>query len=114
MNRTALQSPAQQPAALMGWMESLADPTRLRLPRRLGHLRAKQRDSQAFCAGAAGQWDKLRGDLYGSRFATAAMLALLPDNLTVADLGCGTGPLAADLAGYVKLVIAVDNSPAML
>jgi ArsR family transcriptional regulator len=82
--------------------------------RLIERLRERQKDSQAFFAGAAGQWDKLRGELYGSRFTTAAMLALVPDNLTVADLGCGTGQLAADLARYVKSVIAVDNSPAML
>src|SRR5947209_4777362 len=41
--------------------------------RALQLLRDKQRDSQAFFAGAAGQWDKLRGELYGHRFATAAM-----------------------------------------
>jgi ArsR family transcriptional regulator len=82
--------------------------------RLMERLRERQKDSQAFFAGAAGQWDKLRGELYGSRFTTAAMLALLPDNLTVADLGCGTGQLTADLARYVKSVIAVDNSPAML
>jgi ArsR family transcriptional regulator len=82
--------------------------------RLIERLRERQKDSQAFFAGAAGQWDKLRGELYGSRFTTAAMLALLPDNLTVADLGCGTGQLSADLARYVKSVIAVDNSPAML
>src|SRR5947209_2589533 len=159
-------SPAQ-PEALLGWMESLADPTRLRLLRLLERhelgvvelcdvlqlpqstvsrhlkvlsdqewtrsrrqgttnlyrtlldeldptarklwllareqtntwptshhdemrlvqrLRDRQKDSQAFFAGAAGQWDKLRGELYGSRFPTAAMLSLLPDNLTIADL----------------------------
>jgi ubiquinone/menaquinone biosynthesis C-methylase UbiE/DNA-binding transcriptional ArsR family regulator len=82
--------------------------------RLLQRLRDRQKDSQAFFAGAAGQWDKLRGELYGSRFTTAALLALLPDNLTVADLGCGTGQLSADLARYVKSVIAIDNSPAML
>jgi ArsR family transcriptional regulator len=82
--------------------------------RLMQRLRERQKDSQAFFAGAAGQWDKLRSELYGNRFAAAAMLALLPDNLTVADLGCGTGQLTADLARYVKSVIAVDNSPAML
>ncbi len=42
------------------------------------------------------------------------MLALLPGDCIVADLGCGTGQVAAELAGYVGRVIAVDNSPAML
>ena len=91
------------------WVTTQQDESRL-----LRHLRDKQKDSQAFFAGAAGQWDKLRGELYGSRFTTAAMLSLLPGDFIVADLGCGTGPLTAELAGHVKQVIAVDNSPAML
>jgi ubiquinone/menaquinone biosynthesis C-methylase UbiE/DNA-binding MarR family transcriptional regulator len=91
------------------WATTQQDESRL-----MRRLREKQKDSQAFFAGAAGLWDKLRGELYGSRFTTAAMLSLLPADITVADLGCGTGPLTAELAGYVKAVIAVDNSPAML
>jgi ubiquinone/menaquinone biosynthesis C-methylase UbiE len=91
------------------WVTTQQDEARL-----LRHLRDKQNDSQAFFAGAAGLWDKLRGELYGSRFTVAAMLSLLPSDYIVADLGCGTGPLTADLAGYVKQVIAVDNSAAML
>ena len=190
MNKTA-----QQPAALMAWMEALADPLRLRLLRVLerhelgvaelcdivqapqstvsrhlkilsdGHLvrsrrqgtnrlyrlildelesaarkiwlvareqtetwpavkqdrlridrllAAKAGDSQAFFEGAAGQWDRLRDELYGRSFTTAAVMALLPADYVVADLGCGTGPSAALIAPHVARVIGVDNSPAML
>jgi SAM-dependent methyltransferase len=77
-------------------------------------LRQKQTESQAFFAGTAAKWDKLRDELYGRRFANLAMLALLPDDWVVADLGCGTGQVAAELSGCVKQVIAVDNSAAML
>ena len=83
----------------------------LRLAR---HLRQRQEDSQAFFAGAAAEWDKLRGELYGSDFTTAAMLSLLPREMIVADLGCGTGQVIAQLAPNVKQVIGVDNSAAML
>lgn len=83
----------------------------LRLAR---HLRQRQEDSQAFFAGAAAQWDKLRGELYGNDFTMTAMLALLPRDCVVADLGCGTGQVIAALAPNVKQVIGVDNSPAML
>ena len=84
---------------------------RLRLDRVLA---AKQEDGQAFFAGAAGQWDRLRSELYGTRFTDAALLALLPSDYVVADLGCGTAPVAAQIAPFVKKVIAVDNSAAML
>ena len=83
----------------------------LRLAR---HLRQRQEDSQAFFAGAAAEWDKLRGELYGSDFTTAAMLSLLPREMIIADLGCGTGQVIAQLAPNVKQVIGVDNSAAML
>ena len=59
--------------------------------RSLRRSRQRQTDSQAFFAGAAGKWDKLRRELYGESFTTAAMLALLPSDYVVADLGCGTG-----------------------
>ena len=91
------------------WVTTQQDEQRL-----LRHLRDKQKDSQAFFAGAAGLWDKLRSEFYGSRFTTAALLALIPAEFVVADLGCGTGPLTAELARHVAKVIAVDNSNAML
>ncbi len=186
---------ADQPTALLGWMENLADPTRLRLLRllereelgvaelcdvlqlpqstvsrhlkvladsqwirsrrqgttrlyravigeingtasQLWSLTRKQSDSwatarqdglrlerllrerhsgsQAFFAGAAAQWDRLRDELYGSRFTLHALLALLPREWVVADLGCGTGELAAELAPNVARVVGVDNSTDML
>src|SRR6476661_7609051 len=77
-------------------------------------LRDKQQESQTFFASAATQWDKLRSELYGQSFSLAAALSLIPPTFTIADLGCGTAPLAAQLAPHVAKVIAVDNSPAML
>jgi ArsR family transcriptional regulator len=83
----------------------------LRLVRR---LRNRETDSQAFFAGAAGKWDQLRRELYGHSFTTAALLSMLPQNFVVADLGCGTGELAAQLSEHVKQVIGIDSSTAML
>ncbi|MBI1335479.1 MAG: metalloregulator ArsR/SmtB family transcription factor [Phycisphaera sp.] len=90
---------------------STFDQDRLRLERR---LRDRQENSRAFFAGAAGQWDKMRSELFGSSFSMAAMLALLPDAMTVADLGCGTGLTTAELAPYVLRVIGIDQSQPML
>jgi ubiquinone/menaquinone biosynthesis C-methylase UbiE len=87
---------------------------RLRLAASLREKRQEAADSRVFFAGTAGQWDKLRDQLYGDRFTTAALLALLPSTSVIADLGCGTGRLAEELAPYVTRVIGVDNSPAML
>ncbi len=70
--------------------------------------------SQAFFAGAAAEWDRLRAELYGSAFGQHATAALLSDEWTVADLGCGTGHTAVALAPHVAQVIGVDQSAAML
>src|SRR5688500_14907531 len=92
-----------------GWASAEQD--QLRLARLLSE---KESDSRAFFAGAAAQWDRLRDELYGRSFSESAMLSLLPPDAVVADLGCGTGPVAAALAPYVGKVIGVDNSAAML
>lgn len=77
-------------------------------------LRERQTDSQSFFNTAASQWDKLRNELYGEASSTAALLAMLPSNWVVADLGCGTGWASASLAPNVRQVIGVDSSAAML
>lgn len=192
--RRLLAAAPRQPEALLGWMESLADPTRLRLlrllerhelgvaelcevlqlpqstvsrhlkvladqgwvrsrphrttnlyrmdigevdpaARRLWALTREQTDdwatvaqdqlrltrrlaerqpSQGFFAGAAGRWDRLREELYGRTFTQEAFLGLLPPDWAVADLGCGTGQVAAALAPHVRRILAVDQSSAML
>jgi len=91
------------------WVTTRQD--ELRLSRR---LREKQQAAAAFFAGAAGQWDKLRSELYGRQFGRTAMLALLPRDIVVADLGCGTGQVALELAPFVRRVVGVDSSAAML
>ena len=91
------------------WVTASQDELRLRQL-----LTDKQTDSQAFFAGAAARWDKLRDELYGRSFTGSALLALLPPNWVVADLACGTGQASADIARYVRQVIAIDNSAAML
>jgi SAM-dependent methyltransferase len=70
--------------------------------------------SQRFFASAAGQWDILRGELFGRRAELLALPGLLEESWTVGDLGCGTGHLAAALAPFVHRVIGVDESAAML
>jgi ArsR family transcriptional regulator len=70
--------------------------------------------SQAFFSSRAGQWDRVRTELYGSGADVAPLAALLDPSWIVADLGCGTGQTSAALAPYVAHVIAVDESSAML
>ncbi len=88
-----------------------ADGDDLRLAKVLADRQSK---SQAFFQSAAGQWDKLRRELFGDRFDLAAIAGLLDPAWVVGDLGCGTGQMAEAVAPFVKRVIAVDSSSAML
>lgn len=91
------------------WPSSRQDD--LRLARR---LEQRRQESLSFFAGAAASWDALRAELFGDGFTRAALRALLPPEWTVADLGCGTGGLVAELAGAVRRVVGVDQSAEML
>jgi len=77
-------------------------------------LAARRTASQEFFSSSAGQWDRLRDELFGDRFQLAAFAALAGAEWTIGDLGCGTGQLSAALAPFVARVVAVDASAAML
>jgi ubiquinone/menaquinone biosynthesis C-methylase UbiE/DNA-binding transcriptional ArsR family regulator len=77
-------------------------------------MAARHSTSQQFFASSAAQWDKLRAELFGPRTELLSLLGLMDPCWTVGDLGCGTGHLAEEMAPFVKRVIAVDESPAML
>lgn len=79
-----------------------------------GVLGRRQTKSEEFFASAAGQWDRLRRDLFGSASALHALPALIDSSWTVGDLGCGTGETSAALAPFVTRTIAVDRSGEML
>src|SRR5882672_5100136 len=83
--------------------------------RRLRSTLAERRTkSQEFFSSSAGQWDRLRDELFGDRFHLAAMAAFAHREWTIGDLGCGTGQVSAALAPFVAHVIAVDASSEML
>ena len=92
-----------------------ASPTAAQDQRRLQATIAERRTkSQEFFSSSAGQWDRVRDDLFGDRFHLAALAAFAQGDWTVGDLGCGTGQVSAALAPFVARVIAVDGSAAML
>jgi ArsR family transcriptional regulator len=83
--------------------------------RRLQAALAERRTkSQEFFSSSAGQWDRVRDELFGDRFHLAALAAFAERAWTVGDLGCGTGTVSAALAPFVARVVAVDGSAAML
>ena len=79
-----------------------------------GVLSERRARSQEYFSSVAGRWDAVRSELFGDRSPLIGMLALLDTSWVVADLGCGTGPLTATLAPFVRSVIGVDSSRAML
>jgi ArsR family transcriptional regulator len=82
---------------------------------RLRSVLAERRNrSQEFFSASAAQWDALRAELFGQRADLLALPGLLDDEWMVGDLGCGTGPVTAALAPFVRRVVAVDQSRAML
>ncbi|MEZ5318775.1 MAG: metalloregulator ArsR/SmtB family transcription factor [Vicinamibacterales bacterium] len=83
--------------------------------RRLAAVLARRSEtSKQFFATAAGQWDRMRDELFGADVGLRALAALLPSSWVVGDLGCGTGTLVATLAPLVSRVVGVDASDEML
>jgi ArsR family transcriptional regulator len=77
-------------------------------------LHERRTTSQSFFSTRAGQWDRLRAELYGASADLTPLAALLDPTWTVGDLGCGTGQTTSALSPFVGKVIAVDESSAML
>ena len=83
--------------------------------RRLKQVLARRRtQSEAFFSSSAGQWDRLREELFGPTSHLRALVGLLDPNLVVGDLGCGTGTVTQCLSQFCERIIAVDASNEML
>ncbi len=82
--------------------------------RLLAAMSARRSKSVEFFTSSAGQWDRMREEMFGDRFHLAALAALADPDATVGDLGCGTGQVGAAIAPFVARVIGVDSSAAML
>lgn len=70
-------------------------------------------DSRSFFGRVGARWDAVRRELFGGEYLLPTLLSLLPSDLVVADLGCGTGEALAALAPVCR-VIGVDQEQAML
>lgn len=77
-------------------------------------LAERMTDSAAYFGRVAGAWDDVRGELFGSGFTEHALLGFVNPSWVLADLGCGTGNATELLSPWVREVIAIDRSPAML
>ncbi len=73
------------------------------------------KDVRAFFERVAGDWDAMRLAYYDERvIEKMAEVSGVSKASTVADVGTGTGFVAAGLAPRVKRVVGIDNAPAML
>ncbi len=118
-SRRYTMAPDLEPEARRLWQvvrAQLADgPAAAQDAERLRSVLAERRSrSQEFFSASAAQWDALRGELFGQRADLLALPGLLDEEWTVGDLGCGTGQVTATLAPFVRRVVAVDQSRAML
>ena len=76
--------------------------------------RRRLRRSQDYFESVAGDWERIRKSYFDDRVASLAIEKLLPSDLTLADIGCGTGSLTFELARFARKVIGVDLSNEML
>jgi ArsR family transcriptional regulator len=77
-------------------------------------LTARTARSQAYFERVASEWDSIRDNLFADSLAKALLAALLPNNLTVADIGTGTGYIPQLLGDNVDKIIAIDSATNML
>ncbi len=71
--------------------------------------------SEEYFAEVAGRWDDMRSEYFTEHLRDAAIAkAALPKGAVVADVGTGTGFVAAGLAGHAAKVWGFDASQQML
>ena len=70
--------------------------------------------SQGYFESVAGDWERIRKNYFDDQVTSLAIEKLLPRNLVLADVGCGTGSLTVELARFAEKVIGVDLSQEML
>jgi ArsR family transcriptional regulator len=70
--------------------------------------------SQSYFESVAGDWERIRKSYFDDRVTSLAIEKLLPRNLVLADVGCGTGSLSFELARFAQKVIGIDLSQEML
>jgi SAM-dependent methyltransferase len=99
----SLQSRIAELPEAKGDRERLEDCRRRRLHR-----------SQGYFESVAGDWERIRKNYFDDRVTSLAIEKLLPRNLILADVGCGTGSLTVELARFAEKVIGVDLSQEML
>lgn len=76
--------------------------------------RRRLQRSRNYFETVAGDWERIRRSYFDDRVTSIAIEKMLPRNLVLADIGCGTGSLTFELARFARKVIGVDLSAEML
>jgi ubiquinone/menaquinone biosynthesis C-methylase UbiE len=76
--------------------------------------RRRLQRSQGYFESLAGDWERIRKSYFDDRVTSLAIEKLLPRDLVLADIGCGTGSLTFELARFAREVVGVDLSQEML
>lgn len=76
--------------------------------------RRRAQRARSYFESVAGDWERIRKSYFDDRVASLAIEKLLPGDLVVADIGCGTGSLTLELARFARKVIGIDLSREML
>jgi ArsR family transcriptional regulator len=75
--------------------------------------RRRARAREFFDESAAG-WDGLRAQLLSDNAMFSTLLPLVPRNLSVVDIGTGTGAMLPYLAQFAQHIVGIDHSTHML
>ncbi len=89
--------------------EAMQDEARLK-----GVLGKRRSKSEQFFSSAAGEWDRVRAELFGGDSHLRSLLGLLDSDWVVGDLGCGTGQVSEAIAPFVRRVVGIEQSTEML
>ena len=101
------------PSRLLAWVAEQPLPSALERRRRV--VVDRRRDmSRRFFDRVGRHWDRLREEAFGDAFHLEALMALLPTEWTVADIGTGTGYMLPTLARHFRRVIGVEPVERML
>jgi len=80
----------------------------------LADVLLERRGAEVGFDGVAPDWDRIQAPFYASGVRESALMRLVPRDLAVADVGCGTGLLTLTLARVARRVVAVDASAHMV
>ena len=94
----------------------IADEPELKNDRENARLFLGERNRRAknFFDSIAGDYDRLKKDLFRGMSLSDRLLENMEECSTAVDMGCGTGDLLQALKSRAERIIGVDNSPRML